>query len=166
MSVDTFWRRVNPSVLDGLDPPELRKLVPYWFDDAYEPEAAARITVGAEDTGALLLELLRLGAGDGPDAEAAYLAGESPEGHDDEYMIDVIAPGDVVKVAEFLSRATPAAWMEQYRSQLAVAAHELGYHRPFDDAWAQTVVTDTEELTELFTLAAAAAEAVIISTVA
>jgi hypothetical protein len=166
VSADTFWRRVDPGAVHGLDPAELRKLVPYWFDDRFQQERSARIVVGAEDTGALISELLRLGAGDGPDAEAAWLAIDGAAGFGDDDMVGILAPEQVAKAAEFLSRAQPAAWMQQFGPELAAAAREMGYHRPFDEEWAQTVVADTEELMELFRLAAASGEAVIVSMVA
>jgi hypothetical protein len=165
VSVDTFWRRTDPNAVQGLDPPKLRTLVPHWFDDRFRDEAKARITVGAEDTGALIGELLRLGADNAHDAETAWLA-VSPEGLDEDYMVGVLTPDEVARVAEFLSHAHPAAWMQQFRPKLAVAAREMGYQRPFDDEWAQTVVTDLEELAEMFRFAAAAAEAVIVTMVA
>ncbi|MEV5764980.1 DUF1877 family protein [Micromonospora sp. NPDC052213] len=166
MSVDMFWRRVDPGVVQGLEPAELRTLVPYWYDDRFQQETTARITVGAEDTGALIGELLRLGAGDGPDAYGAWLAVDGADGLGGDHMVGVLTPEEVAKATEFLSRAEPAALMQQLRPKLAVAAREMGYKRAFDDEWAQTVVADTQDLTELFRLAGAAGEAVIVAMVA
>jgi hypothetical protein len=163
VGVDGFWRRVELAAVVGLDLSELRKLVPYWFDDDYRQLAEAQIVVGAENTGALISELLRLGAGNGPDAEAAWLAVDGADGLDDiTYAVGVLTPEKVAKVAEFLARVDPAAWMQQFRPQLADYCRELGHVAPFDDQWAEVVVTDTKELTQLFRLAAAAGEVVVV----
>jgi hypothetical protein len=163
VGVYVFWRRVELDAVVGLDLSELRKLVPHWFDDDYQQKAEARIVVGAENTGALISKLLRLGADNGPDAEAAWLALDGADGLDDKtYMVGVLTPEKVAKVAEFLSRVDPAAWMQQFRPRLANYCRELGHVASFDDEWADSVVADTNELTELFGLAAAAGEVVIV----
>jgi len=190
VSVDTFWRRVDPRGMRGLDAGQLKELVPDWFDDRFERESAAGITLGVEDTGGLIDALLRLGAGDGPDAEAADLPvngafstdtdtdtdedeDEADEDEDDEdwdddedgiedELVGVLDPEQVQTAAAFLARARPAAWVREFRDELAEAARDLGYRRPFDDAWTRTLVQDTEQLTALFARAAAAGEAIIV----
>ncbi len=164
MTVDTYWRRGDPDAVQGLDPSELRELVPWYFDERFQQEVKARITVLAKDTGMLICILLRLGADNDPDDYAAWLAVEGADGVEDDEMIGVLKPEEVVVVAEFLSRADPAAWMQQFRPTLAIAA-QRSYEQPFDDQWAQAVVDDTKELTELFGLAAAAGEAVTVMVV-
>jgi len=141
-----------------LEPLELRALVPYSGErDRLEAESAARITVVAEgDNGRLIGSLLRAGArltsedsarDVASDDYAAWLAVSGAEGLDGEEMIGVLAPDEVAKVAEFLSRAQPEEWMEQLEP---------------DFAEAESVVSDTRELMELYGLAAAAGEAVIV----
>jgi hypothetical protein len=166
MTVDTYWRRVDPDAVQGLEPPELRALVPFHYDDRFQPEMKAHTTVLAEDTGSLICRLLRLGADNDADDYAAWLAVRGADGVGDDQMIGVLTPEEVIVVAEFLSGADPAAWMQQFRAHLAVLVQKLGYRRPFDDEWARTVVADTKELTALFGLAAAAGEAVIVMVVA
>lgn len=166
VSVDYFWRRVEPGAVQGLEPLELRELVPYWYDDRFKQEVQARITVATEDSGALIGALLRLGARDPSDDHAAWLAVDGADGLEDDEMIGLLAPDEVAKVAEFLSRADPEDWMRRFRPDLAEIVGELGYRRPFDDHWAQHVVEGAQELTKLFGLAAAEGEAIIVMVVA
>lgn len=140
--------------MQGLEPLELRALVPYsGEDDRLQAELAARITVAAGgDNARLISSLLRAGArlaSDGFDADdyAAWLAVDGAEGLDGEEMIGVLAPDEVAKVAEFLSRARPEEWMRELEP---------------DFADAEGVVFGTRELLELYGLAAAAGEAVIV----
>ena len=140
--------------------------MPFHDDDRFPPEMKAHLTVLAEDTGSLICGLLRRGADNDADDYAAWLAVQGADGVGDDQMIGVLTPEEVVLVAEFLSRADPAAWIQQFRADLAVLVQELGYRRPFDDEWARTLVGDTTELTALFGLAAAAGEAVIVMVVA
>ena len=44
-------------------------MVPYWFHEEFRTQSAQGIVIGAEDTGELVDELLRLSAGDGPMAD-------------------------------------------------------------------------------------------------
>jgi hypothetical protein len=166
VGVDYYWRRTDPESVRDLEPLELRPLVPYWFDDRFGPETEARITVRAVDTGALIGRLLRLGAADDSDDYSAWLATDGADGLDGHYMIGVLRPDDVSRITEFLSRVQPEAWMAESRPTLAEVASDLGCRTPFDDDWAQSVVWGIKELTELFTLADAAGEAVIVMVVA
>lgn len=166
VSVEYYWRRTDPDAVLGLEPLESRKLVPRWFDDSFPRETEARITVRAVDNGPLIGILLRLGAADDSDDYSAWLAVSGADGLDGDYMIGVLEPGDVSRIAEFLSRAQPEAWMAEFRPTLAEVVGESGYQPPFDDEWAQSVVGDIKELMELFALAASAGEAVIVMVVA
>jgi hypothetical protein len=165
MTVDHYWRRVDSDAVQGLDPPGLRELVPFWFDDRCQQEIRARITVFVEDAGALIGGLLRFGAGNDSDDYAAWLSVSGADGVESD-DIGVLTPEEVVKVAEFLSRADPEAWIQQFWIKLAIGVQEMGYQRPFDDEWAQAVVTGVRELTNLFSLAAAAGQSVIVMVVA
>ena len=45
VGVDYFWRRVPRDDVEGLDAAELYDVVPYWFDEPFERENDAGITV-------------------------------------------------------------------------------------------------------------------------
>lgn len=67
---------------------------------------------------------------------------------------------------DLLAAAPVDRWAAHHRTDLAEYARELGYHRPFDDDWAEQVVRDIRELAGLFRAAVAAREAVILKVVA
>jgi hypothetical protein len=165
MTVDSYWRRVDPEAVRDLDPPELRDFVPFYFDDRFVVEVQSRTTVMGRDTGSLLCGLLRLGADDDADDYAAWLAVRGADGVEGDALIGVLPPEEVVVVAEFLARIDPVAWMRRFRADLAAGADAMGYQHPFDDARAEAVVTDAQDVAALFGLAAAAGEAVIVMVV-
>jgi hypothetical protein len=164
VAVDFFWRRAKAADVRDLGAQELGELMPYWFDDRFKQEREAGVTLGVEDTGDLMHVLFMLGAGDGPDAEAAAVPVGSAPGLEDD-MIGVLAPDQVQAAAAFLSRAPIGDWVMQYRDDLASQVRQWGFNRPFDE-WANTLVDDARALTGLFQRAAAAQEAVIVAVVA
>jgi uncharacterized protein with von Willebrand factor type A (vWA) domain len=163
MGVDMFWRRVPITALDSMTPAEIGDLVPYWHDDRFAAERDAGLLVGVEDTHDLIHALLTLGAGDGPDAEAAALPVYGDPHREKELapMIYLLHPEQVRAAAEFMAGAPLAEWMERHRAALAVEVAELGYRRPFDDEWAARVLADAEELAGLFRRAAAEQDAMV-----
>jgi hypothetical protein len=164
VAVDFFWRRVPAAQVRDLDARGLGLLMPYWFDERFKQEREAGVVLGVEDTGELMHVLFMLGAGDGPDAGAAAIPVEGAPGLDDD-MIGVLAP-EQVQAAAFLSRAPIGEWVKQYRGDLASQLRQSGFHRPFDDEWANTLIEDAQALTGLLQRAAAAQEAVIVAVVA
>lgn len=165
VAVDFFWRRAKAAEVRDLDARGLGALMPYWFDERFKQERDAGVTLGVEDTGDLMHALFMLGAGDGPDAEAAAIpVGGAPGLEDD--MIGVLAPEQVQAAANFLSRAPIGEWVGQHREDLASQVRQWGLGRPFDEDWANIVIEDAQALTALFERAAAAQEAVIVAVVA
>jgi hypothetical protein len=162
VSVDHFWKRVPAEQLTGCDPEELTELVPYWFDDEFREQRDAGLVVGAEDTGALVAALLRLG---GADDGGLWPVTSGPADWDDHWMVGTIDADEVGVIAAALAGAPLRQWAASRRDDLAAAARSLGY-RPFDDEWAAQVVQDTEDLTALFVAAAADGEAVVTKIVA
>jgi Domain of unknown function (DUF1877) len=165
VAVDFFWRRVRAAEVRDLDAQGLRVLMPYWFDERFKQEREAGVMLGVEDTGELMHVLFTLGAGDGPDAEAAAIPVGSAPGLDDD-MIGVLAPEKVQAAATFLATAPIGEWVKQYRDDLAIQVRQWGFRRPFDDEWANTLIEDAQALTGLFQRAAAAQESVIVAVVA
>ncbi|WP_433610221.1 hypothetical protein ACQP2P_40560 [Dactylosporangium sp. CA-139114] len=166
MGADFFWRRVMPDIVQGLDAASLQALVPWWLDERFQREVEAGLTVGVENIAELIGELLRLGAGTGPDAAAARLAVAGADGLRDSYhMVGVLPPEQVATVAEFLSRAQPAVWVKQFQEEMSTAADDVGLSGHIDGDWAQ-LVQDTEELARVFGLAAEAGEAIVVRVVA
>lgn len=166
MGVDYFWKRVPVETVAGSTPKDLAGLVPYWFDDDFTCQQEAQLLVGADDTGALIEALLGLGAAGTPWEPAAKAFASSPADWDDHRMVGTHDVETVVLVAEFLTAAPADTWAAQHRNDLTEYARELGYHRPFDDDWAEQVVSDVRELAALFKAAADAREAVILKIVA
>jgi hypothetical protein len=166
MGVDYFWKRVPVETVGGTTPKELAELVPYWFDEDFTGQRDARLVVGAEDTGALVEALIGMGAA-GTTWEPAARAFCSPLADWDDYrMVGTVDTETVSLVADLLATAPVDTWAAQHRADLAEYVRELGYHRPFDDEWAEQVVVDIRELAELFRAAATAREAIILKIVA
>ena len=161
MGVDMFWRRVPVSALASMSPAEIAELVPYWHDDRFGQERAAGLLVGVEDTHDLIHSLFTLGAGDGPDADAAALPVYGDPHREEELapMVYLLQPEQVRAAAEFLTDAPLAQWLEQHRTALAAEAAELGH--PFDDEWAARVLADAQALADLFRSAAEQDDAVV-----
>jgi hypothetical protein len=162
VGVDTFWKRVPASTLDGADPEALSSLVPHWFDAGFDIEQREGLLVGVEDTGALIGALLRYGVSDdASNAAATYF--ESPASWDDAWMVGSIPPAAVGQISDFLAGAPLDIWAQQARSTLAAEAQRFGYQRHFDDRWAANVLDDAQEVARLFHAAAADGQAIIMT---
>ena len=149
MTAIFYWRRTDPALI-GPDPLDL---VPSWSDDAFDRERKAGILVAASDTGELITNLLRMA--DRPaDLLPDDLETDSPS---------VLSPDQVTDIASALAGIDPEELVQEFRTELADAAEDLGYRRPFDDEWADSVATDLADLRTLFALAAEAGEAVIVT---
>jgi hypothetical protein len=166
MSVDSFWKRVPAGVVAGCGPSELSDLVPYWYDDGFKVEQDNGTVVGAEDTGALIDVLLMAGARSDPEKSAAMAFGRTPSDWDDDYLVGTLGTDVVQQVSSFLANAPLERWVVEHRTALANGARSLGYRRPFDDAWAQQLLADAQELAALFRAAALADESIIVKMVA
>jgi hypothetical protein len=162
MGVDSFWKRVPSEAINGCEPKALSSLVPYWFDDRFKIEQDNGILVGAEDTGALIDALLRFGATGEAGAAAVAIFTHLPPDWNDHWMVGTLSPDAVGQISEFLADAPLNEWAEGHRAAMAAEAQALGYHRPFDDDWADQVLSDAREVVELFRAAAASKEAVIV----
>jgi Domain of unknown function (DUF1877) len=161
MSVDFFWRRIEPSLIRNASPGALFKLIPHHLEEQFRTDLKAGVIVVVEFNGDLIYELLTSGAADSDDAATSELVLPHTEVMMD-HMIDVLNPDQVRAVARFLADAPVDAWMQQHQGYLAQRAREMRFHQPFDAAWAQTVLDDIAELTTLFRAAAAEGEAIIV----
>jgi len=155
VSVDFFWRRADPSLLgDDLDGDDLDSLVPYWFDSEFAPLRAAGIIVGVEGIGQMIFALLELADLD-VDLLPDDLEPDSP---------GALAPDEVTDIASVLAGVDPEPLVEQFRTELAEAALERD-QRPLDVQGEKSLADDIAALKALFTSAAAAGEAVIVTVV-
>lgn len=166
MTVDVFWKRVPSGVVQGSGPAQLSDLVPHWFDDVFKVEQSSGMLVGTEDTGALISQLLRFGAGDGPGAAVVELFALEPSDWDDYLMVGSLSFNVTRQIAEFLSDAPLERWVQQHHAALAAEAQSMGYRRPFDEDWATQVLSDARELVALFRAAADNDEAIVVKVIA
>ena len=166
MSVDTFWKRVPADVIAGCGPKELADLVPYFSDDRYKVERDNGTLVAGVDTGALIDVLLWAGASSAAEKAAVRTFARGPADWDEDYMVGTLGPDVVRQVSAFLSDAPLEQWMAEHRTALVDGAAKLGYHRPFDDAWAGQLLEDAQDLAALFRIAAPADETIIVMMVA
>jgi hypothetical protein len=161
VGVDTFWKRVPDTALDGIGPGALCALVPRWFDARFDAEQSHGLLVGVYDSGSLITALLRRGVADDASAAAVDLFGHLPANWDDEWMVGSLPPTDVRQISEFLASAPLDFWAQQGRAEWAAEAQRLGYRRPIDDQRAAQVLDDAQDVAMLFNAAAADGQAII-----
>jgi hypothetical protein len=151
VSVDFFWRRADPALLGD----DLFGLVPYWLDEGFGELRDAGLIVGVEGTGELITTLLWL---------ADLPADLTPDDLDTDTP-GVLPPDEVTAIAAVLAGVEPEALVQQFRGELDEAALEMD-RRPIDDRGAKALADDLARLTALFTSAAAAGQAVVVTVVA
>jgi hypothetical protein len=161
MTVDTFWKRIPAESIRDRAPSALRALVPHFLEEGFEAEQDRGTLVGVEDTAALIGALLRLGAGDGPDAAAARRFGDLPPDWDDYWMIGTLDADMVRQIAGLFANATLDTWALRHGAALTAEATELGYYDAQSERLLDTLLGDAREVAALFIAAAADQEAVI-----
>jgi hypothetical protein len=163
--IQYYWKRVPREAVVDRSVEELKAMVPDWFTDEFRTESAQGIVLCAQDTGALIEQLFRLGFDDDPTAADHNPVGDPPDWYD-LYYLGTYSPEHVREMAQVLSNAPLERWADQYRPHLAEYAADLMYTRPFDDEWAAAVLSDAQGLAHVFATAAGNGEAIIYRCVA
>lgn len=161
MGIEFYWKRIPTEVAATSSAAELRTLVPRWSDEPFEAECASGILVMSEE-GAIISALLRLAATGEAGEAAADAFRTAPDDWDVNLEIGTLAPDAVRTIANLLVDAPLEEWMEEHRAALGNEVAEMGYVAPFTDDWAEQVLVDARDLTDLFRVAAAQSETVIV----
>ncbi|MFB9239223.1 hypothetical protein ACFFWC_27445 [Plantactinospora siamensis] len=160
MGVDTFWRRIAEGAISGLGPRQLSGLVPVELGAELAGRAADPRLVLVQDCGALLGELLRLGAAGSRHAGTARWLAAGPPDWDHRHLVGVWRPEFVRQAAEFLVTVPVEEWLDRFRDELPGRAPEPGPALPTPELM-NRMATGVRELRELFGAAARAGEAVL-----
>jgi hypothetical protein len=160
MGVDTFWRRIPEGAISGLGPRQLSGLVPVELGAGLAGRTDDPRLVLVRDCGALLGELLRLGAAGGRHAGTARWLAAGPPDWDHRHLVGVWRPEFVRQAAGFLVTVPVEDWLDRFRDDLPARAAEPGPTLTGPEL-SQRMSTGVRELRELFVAAARDGEAVL-----